>query len=138
MVLRVFNYDIIIAPLITATLNHCILIMKRKPQFVPLLLKTIEEYDTNNKLQSNYQSLEQFKLARKYVDRNLRNFISHCQKYKLIPPEFNMPLGKMANTLTERGTNIRKKNIFAIDEPNIKKENLKGFIILRKNETNEL
>ena len=137
MVLRVFNYDIIIAPLITATLNHCILIMKRKPQFVPLLLKTIEEYDTNNKLQSNYQSLEQFKLARKYVDRNLRNFISHCQKYKLIPPEFNMPLGKMANTLTERGTNIRKKNIFAIDEPN-KKENLKGFIILRKNETNEL
>ena len=83
--------------------------MKRKPQFVPLLLKTIEEYDTNNKLQSNYQSLEQFKLARKYVDRNLRNFISHCQKYKLIPPEFNMPLGRMANTLTERGTNIRKK-----------------------------
>ena len=87
-----------------------------------LLLKTIEEYDTNNKLQSNYQSLEQFKLARKYVDRNLRNFISHCQKYKLIPPEFNMPLGRMANTLTERGTNIRKKNIFAIDEPNIKKK----------------
>ena len=84
MVLRVFNYDY--CPLITATLNHCILIMKRKPQFVPLLLKTIEEYDTNNKLQSNYQSLEQFKLARKYVDRNLRNFISHCQKYKLIPP----------------------------------------------------
>ena len=33
-----------------------------------------------------------------------------------------MPLGKMANTLTERGTNIRKKNIFAIDEPNIKKK----------------
>lgn len=127
MVLRVFNYDIIIAPLITATLNHCILIMKRKPQFVPLLLKTIEEYDTNNKLQSNYQSLEQFKLARKYVDRNLRNFISHCQKYKLIPPEFNMPLGRMANTLTERGTNIRKKNIFAIDEPNIKKRKFEGF-----------
>ncbi|CAX40626.1 cleavage factor II (CF II) component, putative [Candida dubliniensis CD36] len=127
MVLRVFNYDIIIAPLITATLNHCILIMKRKPQFVPLLLKTIEKYDTNNKLQSNYQSLEQFKLARKYVDRNLRNFISHCQKNKLIPPEFNTSLVRMATALTDRGNNIRRKNIFAINEPNIRKRKFEGF-----------
>ena len=43
----------------------------------------------------------------------------------------------MANTLTERGTNIRKKNIFAIDEPNIKKK-FEGFYNSSKNETNEL
>ncbi|KAL6451450.1 pta1 mRNA cleavage and polyadenylation specificity factor complex subunit pta1 [Candida maltosa Xu316] len=126
IVLKVFDRDIIIPPLVTATLNHCIVIMKKKPQLVPMLLESVIKYDTNSKSLSNYQSVEQFKLAKKYVDRNIRIFIQHCQKYKLIPREFDVVLNKKAKELTDRGVDIRKKNIFAIKE-DIKKRKFEGF-----------
>lgn len=132
LVLKVFDSDIINPPLITATINHCVVIMKKKPQLVKMLLTKINKYDTMEKLRSNYQSVEQFKLARKYVDRNIRIFIQHCLKQKLVPTEFQNPLNIQANALTDRGADIRKKNIFAIDDPSIKKKKFEGFYYTSK------
>lgn len=127
LVLKVFDSDIIISQLLTATINHCIIIMKKKPQLVKLLVNKILKYDTLEKFRSNYQSIEQFKLARKYVDRNIRIFIQHCLKQKLVPTEFHVALNTQCNLLIDRGLDIRKKNIFAIEDPNIKRKRFEGF-----------
>ncbi|KAK6458469.1 uncharacterized protein RJT20DRAFT_32056 [Scheffersomyces xylosifermentans] len=128
LVLKIFSYDILIPPLLSAILNHSIIIMKRKPQYANKILSIIEGYDTNIKLQSNYQTVEQFKLAKKYVDRSLKVFIQHITRHALVPPQFQNSLSKKLNLLVDRGIEIRKKNIFAIDEPSIKKRKFEGFL----------
>lgn len=129
LVLKVFDSDIINPPLITATINHCVVIMKKKPQLVKMLLTKINKYDTMEKLRSNYQSVEQFKLARKYVDRNIRIFIQHCLKQKLVPTEFQNPLNIQANALTDRGADIRKRTSLLLMIQVSKRRNLKDSII---------
>ncbi|KAG7663312.1 uncharacterized protein J8A68_003144 [[Candida] subhashii] len=126
LILKTFNHDIIITPLVSATLNHCIIIMKKKPQYASKILGIIDKYDTNSKLQSNYQSIEQFKLAKKYIDRVIKIFLQHCFKNGLIPSNFQH-LNKRIQVLVDRGNDIRKKNIFTIVEPNIKKRKFEGF-----------
>ena len=128
MLLKVFLSEILVAPLITATLNHLIIITKRKPQYVTRVLNIIQDYDTNKKFQSNYQSVEQFKLAKKYVDRVLKIFIQHLQKHSLVPVSYQSALSKAASQLVDRGAEIRKKNIFAIDDPTIRKRKFDGFL----------
>lgn len=127
--MKVFDSDIINPPLITATINHCVVIMKKKPQLVKMLLTKINKYDTMEKLRSNYQSVEQFKLARKYVDRNIRIFIQHCLKQKLVPTEFQNPLNIQANALTDRGADIRKRTSLLLMIQVSKRRNLKDSII---------
>ncbi|KAI5970792.1 hypothetical protein CANMA_000211 [Candida margitis] len=127
LVLRVFYLDIIIPPLVTATLNHCIIILKKKPQLASHLLKAIEQFDSNNKKQSNYQSVDQFKLARKYVDRNIRIFLGYAKRNSLIPTNFKASLENQLNTLAERGIELRRKHIFSIEDRNIKKRPFEGF-----------
>ncbi|RCK65714.1 Pre-tRNA-processing protein PTA1 [Candida viswanathii] len=128
LVLKVFDNEIIIPQLITATLNHCIVIMKKKPQLVKMLLNKINKYDTTLKLQSNYQSVEEFKLARRYVDKNIRIFIQHCLKQKLVPQEFRIPLETQANVLADRWYDIKKKSVFEIGDQNIRKRKFDGFM----------
>lgn len=127
LVLKVFYLDIIIPPLVTATLNHCIIILKKKPQLALHLLKAVEQYDSNKKKQSNYQSVDQFKLARKYVDRNIRIFLSYAKRNSLIPPNMRASLDDQINALTERGVDLRRKHIFSIEDNNIKKRPFEGF-----------
>ncbi|ODV82069.1 uncharacterized protein CANTADRAFT_43976 [Suhomyces tanzawaensis NRRL Y-17324] len=128
LLLKTFSNNVIVAPLITATLNHFIIIMKRKPQYVTKILNMVENYDTNAKFQSNYQSLEEFKLAKKYVDRIFRVFLFHILRNNLVPTNYQNTLNKKMNQLVERGNDIRKKNIFVINEPNIRKRKFDGFL----------
>ncbi|KAG2734864.1 hypothetical protein G9P44_002870 [Scheffersomyces stipitis] len=128
LVLKVFSYDILIPPLLSAILNHCVIIMKRKPQYANKILNIIENYDTNTKFQSNYQSVESFKLSKKYVDRALKIFIQHVLRHNLVPSNYQNSLNKKLTMLIDRGNDIRKKNIFNIEEPNIKKRKFEGFL----------
>ena len=128
LLLKTLNSDIIIPPLVSAILNHLIIIMKRKPQYVNKVLSIVDTYDTNTKLQSNFQTIEQFKLAKKYTDRVFKIFIQHSLRNNLVPTNYQNPLNKKLTLLIDRGNDIRKKNIFAIVEPNIKKRKFDGFL----------
>lgn len=132
--LNLFNNDILIPALINPLLVQLTVLVKRKSQFVPKILSIVEKFDTNLKLQSNYQTLEQFKLSKKYIDRVLRIFISHLMKYQLIPDNFQQSLNQKAAILAERGDEIRKKNIVAPSstDGNIKKRKFEGFINSKK------
>lgn len=127
MVLKVFYLDIIIPPLVTATLNHCIIILKKKPQLAMQLLAAVEQYDSNSKKQSNYQSVDEFKLARKYVDRNIRIFLTYAKRNSLIPPNMKPALEGQISVLTERGVDLRKKHVLSIEDKSIKKRPFEGF-----------
>ncbi|KAG7192599.1 uncharacterized protein KQ657_001699 [Scheffersomyces spartinae] len=127
LLLANISRDILIPQLFTATLNHLMVIMKRKPQFAVKILTVLSKYDSTLKLQSNYQTVEEFKLARKYCDRVAKVFISHALRQNMIPPSFKDILNQKINMLTERGNEIRKKNIFAIDDPTIQKRKWEGF-----------
>lgn len=128
LLLKAFNQDVIVAPIVSATLNHFIIIMKRKPQYVTKIFTIIETYDTNKKLQSNYQTVENFKLTKKYIDRILKVFLHHLQKNNLIPSAFQSSLSKKLVNLVERGVEIRKKNIFVLVDKTIKKRKFDGFL----------
>ncbi|RLV92764.1 mRNA cleavage and polyadenylation specificity factor complex subunit pta1 [Spathaspora sp. JA1] len=128
LILKTLTQDILNPPMISATLNIGIILLKRKPQYAGKVLKLIENFDTNAKFQSNYQTIEQFKLAKKYIDRNLKIFIQHGFKYGLIPTNFQSNLNKKLQLLIERGNEIRKKNIFIEDSSNIKKRKFEGFL----------
>lgn len=130
LLLQPFQLDIIIAPLLTAILNHIVLLVKRKPQLVNNILNTIENYESNNKLQSNYQTLENYKLSKKYIDRTLRIFINHLLRNQLIPANYQSGMNKKLSTLIARGDDIRKKNILAENpevDSRIKKRKFDGF-----------
>lgn len=128
LVLKNLTLDIIIPQLVTATINHLIVIAKKKQQFVNKILAVIENYESNNKLQSNYQSVEQFKLAKKYVDRVLKVFINHMLRNNLVPTNLQLSLNKKLSLLIDRGADIRKKNIFALEDKTIRKRKFEGFL----------
>lgn len=127
--LEIFGNDVLVPPLINPVIIQLTFLIKRKDQFITKILTVIEGFDTHEKLQSNYQSLEEFKLSRKYVDRLIRIFLLHLQKFKLIPGDFQSSMNKKALTLIERGDEIRRKNIVdpsPLDE-NIRKVKFTGF-----------
>lgn len=129
LVLKIFNQEILVPPLVTATLNHLSIICKRKPQFLSKICSILENFESNNKLQSNYQSIESFKLSKKYVDRTLRILINHLLRNQLVPPQFQSSLNKKLSLLINRGDEIRKKNILIpnADDSKIKKRSFEGF-----------
>lgn len=128
-ILSTLKNDIMVAPLITATLNHLAIIMKRKPQFVPKILQVLENFDTKRKVQSNYQSLEEFKLSKKYVDRALKVLLNYSLRQQLVPTNYQQVLAKKVSHLIARGDEIRKKNILLPlpEDSNIKKRKFDGF-----------
>lgn len=128
--LGVFNKDILIIPLINPILSQLTLLMKRKSHMIPKILNVIENFDTNSKYQSNYQTIEQFKLGKKFVDRVVKIFLNHCFKYQLVPNNHQQALNRKVSQLTQRGDEIRKKNIVEAsdDDVNIKKRKFDGFV----------
>lgn len=129
VVLRTLKNDILVAPLVTATLNHLSVLVRRKRQYWDHIIPVLESFDSNSKLQSNYEPLESFKLSRKYVDRTLRILLNYMTKLQLIPPKYQSAIGRKLALLTSRGDEIRKKNII-MEKPSdssIKKRKFEGF-----------
>lgn len=128
--LNIFNYDILIPPLVNPLLIHLTVLVKRKNQFIPKILSTIEKFDTADKLQSNYQSVEEFKLSKKYIDRLVRIFISHLFKYELVSNNYHTILTNKLTLLIRRGDDLRRKDITAPseDDDKIQKKKFEGFV----------
>lgn len=129
VVLKILTNDILIPPLVTAVFSHFSLLARRKPQFITKMLNIIENFDTNAKFQSNYQTIDEFKLAKKYVDRSLRIFLNHLLRNQLVPSNYTSALNKKLTLLVNRGDDIRKKNILqsSPEDSNIKKRKFEGF-----------
>lgn len=129
VLLAVLKNDILVPPVVTAVLNHVSFIAKAKPQFLGKILSVLETFESNNKLQSNMESLGSFKLARKYVDRTLRVLINHLLRLQVVPPNFQNAMNKKLQLLVSRGDDIRKKNIVGEmpDDSRIKKRKFEGF-----------
>lgn len=130
VVLKVITNDILIPPLVTAVFNHFSVLARRKPQFVSKMLNVIENFDTSTKLQSNYQTIDEYKLSKKYVDRILRIFLNHLLRNQLVPSNYTSSLNKKLSLLVNRGDDIRKKNILlpSPEDSNIKKRKFDGFV----------
>ncbi|CUM47324.1 unnamed protein product [Debaryomyces tyrocola] len=130
VVLKVITNDILIPPLVTAVFNHFSVLARRKPQFVSKMLNVIENFDTNTKLQSNYQTIDEYKLSKKYVDRILKIFLNHLLRNQLVPSNYTSSLNKKLSLLVNRGDDIRKKNILlpSPEDSNIKKRKFDGFV----------
>lgn len=129
VVLRPLQTDILVTPVVTATFNHLSVLLRRKRQFVDKILPVLEQFDSVSKLQLNYESLETFKLSRKFVDRTLRVLLTYITKCQLVPPKYQNAIGRKLQLLTSRGDEIRKKNILLpnSDDSNIKKRKFEGF-----------
>lgn len=129
VVLRTLQHDILVAPVVTATFNHLLVILRRKRQFADKILPVLEQFDSSTRVQSNYESLETFKLSRKYADRTLRILLTYVTKCQLVPPKYQNAIGRKLSLLTSRGDDIRKKNILlpAADDSQIKKRKFEGF-----------
>lgn len=130
VVLKVITNDILIPPLVTAVFNHFSVLARRKPQFVSKMLNVIENFDTNTKLQSNYQTIDEYKLSKKYVDRILKIFLNHLLRNQLVPSNYTSSLNKKLSLLVNRGDDIRKKNILlpSPEDSSIKKRKFDGFV----------
>lgn len=128
-VLAPLQDSILVTPLVTAILNHLAVIVRRKRQFVERIIPVLESFESNQKLQSNYESIETFKLSKKYCDRALRILLNFMVKCQVVPPMFQNAVGKKISLLTARGDEIRKKNILepSADDQNIKKRKFEGF-----------
>lgn len=129
VILKPLQESILITPLITATLNHLSTIVRRKRQFIDIVIPVLEAFDSETKLQSNYESIEQFKLSKKYVDRTLRILLNYMIKSQVIPLTSANSINRKIALLTSRGDEIRKKNILQPSEADSKitKRSLEGF-----------
>lgn len=129
VVLKPLHDNILVTSLVTATLNHLSTIVRRKRQYIDRILVVLEGFETDTKLQSNHESLETFKLSRKYVDRTLRILLTYMLKSQVIPPAAVNSINRKIALLTSRGDEVRKKNILQRSENdvNIKKRPFEGF-----------
>lgn len=129
VMLRPLQDDILVTPVVTATLNHLSLVVRRKRQFLDKIIPVLEQFDSTKKLQSNYESLETFKLARKYTDRTLRILLGYMVRCQIVPPKFHSAVTRKLSMLTSRGDEIRKKNILLPlpEDLAIRKRKLDGF-----------
>lgn len=136
VVLKPLHDDILVTPLVCATLNHLSSVVRRKRQFLDRILPVLESLDTESKLQSNYESIETFKLSKKYVDRTLRILLAYMTKSQVVPPSFTASVNRKIALLTSRGDEIRKKNILQLSaaDAKITKRPFEGF----KNSTKRL
>lgn len=130
VVLKVLTNDILIPPMVSAVFNHFSVLARRKPQFISKMLNVIENFDTNTKLQSNYQTVDEYKLSKKYVDRCMRIFLNHLLRNQLVPSNYTSSLNKKLTLLVNRGDEIRKKNVLlpSPEDSNIKKRKFDGFV----------
>ncbi|PIS49333.1 hypothetical protein CJI97_005506 [Candidozyma auris] len=128
-VLAPIQDEILVTPLVTAVMNHLAVVVRRKRQFLDRVIPVLESFESNSKLQSNYESLEAFKLSKKYCDRTLRCLLNYMSKSQIIPPAYQNAVNRKIATLTSRGDDIRKKNILEAspDDTNIKKRKYEGF-----------
>lgn len=129
VVLKTLQNDILVTPVVTATFNHLSVILRRKRQFADKIIPVLEQFDSTVKVQSNYESLETFKLSRKFVDRTLRVLLTYITKCQLVPPKYQNAITRKLSLLTSRGDEIRKKNILlpSPDDSQIKKRKFEGF-----------
>lgn len=129
VMLRPLQNDILVTPLVTATLNHLSLVVRRKRQFLDKILPVLEQFDSTKKLQSNYESLETFKLSRKYADRTLRILLGYMVRYQIVPPKYHSAITRKLTMLNARGDEIRKKNILlpSPEDLAVRKRKLEGF-----------
>ena len=129
ILLKIFQIDILVAPLITALLNHFAVIAKRKPRLMAKFFPILETFDTRVKLQLNYELLEEFKLSKKYVDRSFRVFINFILRHQLVPSNLQSSLNRKLQSLIQRGDEIRKRNILLPqpEDSQIKKRKFDGF-----------
>lgn len=129
VILKPLQDTIMVTPLVTATLNHLSTIVRRKRQFIDMVIPVLEGLDTETKLQSNYESIETFKLSKKYVDRTLRILLNYMAKSQVIPLSSANAINRKIALLTSRGDDIRKKNILQPSEADLKitKRPLEGF-----------
>ncbi|OVF09438.1 putative RNA-processing protein [Clavispora lusitaniae] len=129
VMLRTLQNDILVTPLVTATLNHLAVLVRRKRQYMDKIVPVLESLDTTQKLQSNYESLETFKLSRKYVDRTLRVLLGYMVKCQVVPPKYQAAVSRKLSVLTARGDEIRKKNILlpSPEDSAVRKRKLDGF-----------
>ncbi|SGZ55481.1 CIC11C00000001596 [Sungouiella intermedia] len=129
VVLKTLQNDILVTPIVTATFNHLLVLLRRKRQLADRILPILEQFDSTTKVQSNYETLETFKLSRKYADRTLRVLLTYITKCQLVPPKFQGAISRKLSLLTSRGDEIRKKNILlpASDDSTIKKRKFEGF-----------
>lgn len=136
VVLKPLTDEILVTPLVTATLNHLSSVVRRKRQFIDRILPVLESLDTESKLQSNYESIETFKLSKKYVDRTLRILLTYMTKSQVVPSSFAASVNRKIALLTSRGDDIRKKNILQLSaaDSKILKRPFEGF----KNSTKKL
>lgn len=132
LLLAPLRLDILVSPVVTAVLNHLVVVMKRKPQFATRVLKAVQLCDTTAKLQSNYQSVEEFKLSKKYVNRQIKVFIQHLMRNNLAPLAFHQSLQDQTNVLTERGNEVRRRNLFVADQAPVNKRKFDGFVNARR------
>lgn len=130
VVLKTLLADILVTPLVTATLNHLAVLVRRKRQFVDRIVPVLEQFDLTAKLQSNYESLETHKLARKYCDRTLRILLNYMVRCQLVPPKYQAAINKKLALLTLRGDDIRKRNIVlpGPEDAHIRKRKHEGFV----------
>lgn len=129
VMLRPLQTDILVTPLVTATLNHLSLVVRRKRQFLDKIVPVLEQFDSGKKLQSNYESLETFKLSRKYADRTLRILLGYMMRCQVLPPKYHASITRKLAALTARGDDIRKKNILlpSPEDLAVRKRKLEGF-----------
>lgn len=129
VVLRPLQSDILVTPIVTAILNHLLVLLRRKRQFADKILPVLEQFESTTKKQLNYESLETFKLSRKYVDRTLRVLLTFITKCQLVPPKYQNAIGRKLQLLTSRGDEIRKKNILLphADDSKVVKRKFEGF-----------
>lgn len=126
-VLLVLEWDILVTPLVTATMSQLALIAHRKPQFMGRVFKAVDAFDLATKLQSNYESVDEFKLSRKYTDRAVRIFLQHTLKYQLVPPNYQQAANKKLSLVTNRGDEVRRRDLLAIEDSSIRKRPFEGF-----------
>lgn len=129
VVLKPLQNDILVTPLVTATLNHLSTIVRRKRQFVERIIAALEALDTEAKCQSNYESVETFKLSKKYIDRTLRILLTYMTKSQAVPPSLASAVNRKIALLTSRGDDVRRKNIIQPNSSDAKimKRPFEGF-----------
>ncbi|ODQ77757.1 hypothetical protein BABINDRAFT_163156 [Babjeviella inositovora NRRL Y-12698] len=129
LMLAPFKQETINSGVLTAIINALPYLLRHRAHLGTQVFLVLEKFQSYAKLQSNYESVNTFKLLRRFVDRTLKVFLNHCFRNQLIPAELEPKLTTMANVLQTRADEQRRHNPLeaASTDDQIRKRPLSGF-----------
>ena len=104
-------------------LTNLVFVMQKRPQSSSRIFQAVLRFNLDKKFQFAKEDTLQYRLSKRFMEREYKNFVNFCYKTQLLNKNMNSlmsKLTKIASTLQMIGDDTKQKGILEYDENGVK------------------